>query len=136
MKKIIKMFCCFVVLLVITISNLSVNAARIVIERDDNPSDAVVYSIGEENYYIEVDDEKKIGHVINCEDNLIIELGTCKVTVIDYDNKDAYVLCNDTKENSLGEIVITISNDISIITYINGEIETIMELYTTVIIED
>lgn len=122
----------FAVLFVVftMLGTVAVNAAKVVLVKNDNPDYVTVLSLDNEVYTIEIDEETGIGYVVNTNDNSIIELGTCKVTVVDYDNRDVYVLCYDTEENSIGEMVITISDGISTVTSLNGEIESIIELNT------
>lgn len=123
----------FAVLFVVftMLGTVAVNAAKVVLVKNDNPDYVTVLSLDNEVYTIEIDEETGIGYVVKANDNSIIELGTCKVTVVDYDNRDVYVLCYDIEENSLGEMVITISNGIGTVTSISGEITNIIELNTT-----
>lgn len=123
----------FAVLFVVftMLGTVAVNAAKVILVKNDNPDYVTVLSLDNEVYTIEIDEETEIGYVVNTNDNSIIELGTCKVIVVDYDNRDVYVLCYDTEENSLGEMVITISDGVSIVTSLNGEIESIIDLQTT-----
>lgn len=124
----------FAVLFVVftMIGTVAVNAAeKIVFKDNSNPDFESVLSLKNDEYTIEINEETKVGYVVKANDNSIIELGTCKVTVVDYDNRDVYVLCYDIEENSLGEMVITISDGVSTVTSLNGEIESIIELNTT-----
>lgn len=124
----------FAVLFVVftMIGTVAVNAAeKIVFKDNSNPDFESVLSLNNDEYTIEINEETEVGYVVKANDNSIIELGTCKVTVVDYDNRDVYVLCYDIEENSLGEMVITISDGVSTVTSLNGEIESIIELNTT-----
>lgn len=130
-RKFIFMFVVFFVVFTM-LGTVAVNAAeKIVFKDNSNPDFESVLSLNNDEYTIEIDEETEIGYVVKANDNSIIELGTCKVTVVDYDNRDVYVLCYDIEENSLGEMVITISNGIGTVTSISGEITNIIELNTT-----
>ncbi len=108
MKKFIKLFCCMIALFLFMISETKVEAAHIVIERDDNPSGVVVYSLETEQYYIEIDEELSKAYIWEINNGHEEFLGSCSVIIYDSHNNIKVYSCD---ENSLGEVIIYMTND-------------------------
>lgn len=122
-KKLLR-FLVFVAVAVLVVGYVSLNvAAGIIIVRDQNPDGVTVLTDEDEIYQIEVDENTGIGYVICVADNERLTLGTVEVTIIDGD-KEPELLCS-AGTNSMGSLVITISNNTSVVTSSTGTINTI-----------
>ncbi len=118
-----------VVLCIFTIGTISVNAARMIRE-DDNDLGVVLYSLNDKEYYVEIDEENNCGYVIevkNGEENVI---GTCSITVIFSDETNEVIEYTDVNTDTYGSIVIVITNNVSgegYIQNVDGILENIFE---------
>lgn len=118
-----------VVLCIFTIGTISVNAARMIRE-DDNDLGVVLYSLNDKEYYVELDEENNCGYVIevkNGEENVI---GTCSITVIFSDETNEVIEYTDVNTDTYGSIVIVITNNVSgegYIRNVDGILENIFE---------
>lgn len=122
-KRILKIF---VLVLVFTlfIGTIKVNAARVTIVKDENPDRVDVLSLSNNEFYVSIDDETKIGYLINCVRGNEEIIGTCEIYVIDHVNDLNYTLCYDN-ENSVGSIIINIDEYGSYISNTTGDISNI-----------
>lgn len=132
MKKFKRIFfgvALLVVLCIFTIGTISVNAARMIRE-DDNDLGVVLYSLNDKEYYVEIDEENNCGYVIevkNGEENVI---GTCSITVIFSDETNEVIEYTDVNTDTYGSIVIVITNNVSgegYIQNVDGILENIFE---------
>lgn len=118
-----------VVLCIFAIGTISVNAARMIRE-DDNDLGVVLYSLNDKEYYVEIDEENNCGYVIevkNGEENVI---GTCSITVIFSDETNEVIEYTDVNTDTYGSIVIVITNNVSgegYIQNVDGILENIFE---------
>lgn len=132
MKKFKRIFfgvALLVVLCIFTIGTISVNAARMIRE-DDNDLGVVLYSLNDKEYYVEIEEENNCGYVIevkNGEENVI---GTCSITVIFSDETNEVIEYTDVNTDTYGSIVIVITNNVSgegYIQNVDGTLENIFE---------
>lgn len=132
MKKFKRIFfgvALLVVLCIFTIGTISVNAARMIRE-DDNDLGVVLYSLNDKEYYVELDEENNCGYVIevkNGEENII---GTCSITVIFSDETNEVIEYTDVNTDTYGSIVIVITNNVSgegYIQNVDGTLENLFE---------
>ncbi|MBQ8292646.1 MAG: hypothetical protein IJX78_02415 [Bacilli bacterium] len=132
MKKFKRIFfgvALLVVLCIFTIGTISVNAARMIRE-DDNDLGVVLYSLNDKEYYVELDEENNCGYVIevkNGEENVI---GTCSITVIFSDETNEVIEYTDVNTDTHGSIVIVITDNVSgegYIQNVDGILENIFE---------
>lgn len=132
MKKFKRIFfgvALLVVLCIFTIGTISVNAARMIRE-DDNDLGVVLYSLNDKEYYVELDEENNCGYVIevkNGEENVI---GTCSITVIFSDETNEVIEYTDVNNDTYGSIVIVITDNVSgegYIQNVDGTLENIFE---------
>lgn len=132
MKKFKRIFfgvALLVVLCIFTIGTISVNAARMIRE-DDNDLGVVLYSLNDKEYYVEIDEENNCGYVIevkNGEENVI---GTCSITVIFSDETNEVIEYTDVNTDTYGSIIIVITNNVSgegYIQNVDGILENIFE---------
>lgn len=129
-----------VVMCLMTFTAVSVNAARVHIIKDNNPSGVVILSLDNESYSIEVDEETGYGYVVYEIDGEEEILGTCSVVVLDTINKTEYVLCYEEEGlTSYGEMIVVITNEVAsegVIYSIEGKLEELFDTNDTVIIEE
>ena len=110
MKKFKKLF--FVILLFVVVSisamgNVSVNAAKVVIKDEDNYLGVVLYTLNNNEYYIEINDVEGCGYVYEEKNGNITLLGICSITIIIENDLRIY---EDLSVNSFGSIIIEISS--------------------------
>lgn len=106
MKKIAK-FLLLLMIMFFTISTIKVSAAKITIERDENPSGVAVASIYNDEYYIIIDENDNVGYLYYNSFNGEEILGTCTIILID-ENNDEIIIANSIEKNAMGEIKIRI----------------------------
>lgn len=110
MKKFKKLFFVILLFVVVCISamgNVSVNAAKVVIKEEDNDLGVVLYSLNNNEYYIEINEVEGCGYVYEENNGNITLLGTCSITIIIENDLTIY---EDLSVNSFGSIIIEISN--------------------------
>ena len=110
MKKFKKLFFVILLFVVVCISamgNVSVNAAKVVIKEEDNDLGVVLYSLNNNEYYIEINEVERCGYVYEEKNGNITLLGTCSITIIIENDLTIY---EDLSVDSFGSIIIEISN--------------------------
>ena len=110
MKKFKKLFFVILLFVVVCISamgNVSVNAAKVVIKEEDNDLGVVLYSLNNNEYYIEINEVEGCGYVYEEKNGNITLLGTCSITIIIENDLTIY---EDLSVDSFGSIIIEISN--------------------------
>lgn len=115
-------------------STLNVSAKSIIYEDNDNPDYATALGINDCTYEIRIDEESKIGYVYFETRGQYELIGTCEVQVNDTVNNSNYILCYD-EENSTGNIVITISEYDTYVSYVDGDISNAFYLGANVYIK-
>ena len=135
MKK--RIFKIFVLVLVFTlfIGTIKVNAARVTIVKDENPDRVDVLSLINNEFYVSIDDETKIGYLTNCVRGNEEIIGTCEILVVDLNSSTDYLLCC-ADENNMGTVVITITENEQIVTNVTGEISSVFYLGSSVVINE
>lgn len=136
MKKLFNLMIMTLGFMIFTISIIKVNAAKIKIEKDENPSGVAVASIYNDGYYVIVDDETLIGYVYH--KSLYGEdlLGTCTIILVTEDCTEK-IIAYSKVENSLGKFKVSVNdfNDLEgIIMEISGDVSFYFEENSNVII--
>lgn len=112
---------------------LKVNAARIVLEDNENPDYVTVLTINEDYYSIEIDEETGIGYFVRNYNNTYEVLGTCTVIKISRNNSEGEYICNSyEQDNYLGKIVINLTDNYGIVTYVDGNISEFINVNTII----
>lgn len=135
-KKIKTILMLFVLCALFTMfSTLDVSAKSITLDDNDNPDYVTVLGINDCTYEIKIDEESKIGYVYYETRGQYELIGTCEVLINDTVNNSNYILCYDG-ENSTGNIVITISEYDTYVSYAEGNISNIFSEGVNVIITE
>lgn len=135
-KKIKTILMLFVLCALFTMfSTLDVSAKSITLDDNDNPDYVTVLGINDCTYEIKIDEESKIGYVYYETRGQYELIGTCEVVVNDTVNNSNYILCYDG-ENSTGNMVITISEYDTFVSYAEGNISNIFSEGVNVIITE
>ena len=111
---------------------VSVNTARIEIERDDNPSGVVIYSTNDVEYYIDINEDENTVYVIEVVNGNENILGTCSLTITFENEMIEYT--NDSC-NSCGCITIFITDcetNEGYIQEVSGDLSNIFRFYDNV----
>ncbi len=133
-KKIKTILMLFVLCALFTMfSTLDVSAKSITLDDNDNPDYVTVLGINDCTYEIKIDEESKIGYVYYETRGQYELIGTCEVLINDTVNNSNYILCYDG-ENSTGNIVITISEYDTYVSYAEGDIGSIYNVGVSVVI--
>lgn len=133
-KRILKIFV-LVFVFALFIGTIKVNAARVTIVKDENPDRVDVLSLSNNEFYVSIEDETKIGYLTNCVRGNEEIIGTCEILVVDLNESTNYLLCS-ADENNVGTVVITITENEQIVTNVTGEISNVFYLGSTVIINE
>ncbi len=133
-KRILKIFL-LVLVFTLYIGTIKVNAARVTIVKDENPDRVDVLSLSNNEFYVSIDDETKIGYLTNCVRGNEEIIGTCEILVVDLNESTNYLLCS-ADENNVGTVVITIIENQQTITNVTGEISNIFYIGSSVIINE
>lgn len=134
MKKLFK-FLVIVFMFVILLGTIEVNAAKITIVKDENPDRVNVLLDGENDYYIEIDENGNVGYLYNLVRGNSELVGTCDIVIYDITDHTYYTLCSSSY-NSIGSLVITNNQDSLIISEATGDISNVFYVGAQVIIND
>ena len=140
-SKLLKIIICIITIIVGS-NNIVANAKTVKIERDNNPEGVTVLSARDVEYYIEIDEETKIGYVVFINRGIEEVIGTCNIVVYDRYNTLGYSLCEDENVSDttfLGYmeiIIIDEENNAGYIAKMSGILNTIFTVHDEVYIHN
>lgn len=124
MKKLIRFLCITLVLMILTLCSIKINAAQIVIERDNNPSGVTVFTLSVDEFIIKLDENAGVALIYSIEQDNELIVGTCDVVINYKGDCFEYSKLNNDYEY-FGEIQISIEENLNgsgFVTKINGKL--------------
>lgn len=135
-KNFLKTLICLFTLFLVS-SSLVVNAKKIEIKEEENPTGQTVLTIDNEKVYIEIDETTGVSYVCLETNGLVSVLGTCEVVLVDRENPEGLVFGNaDSNMVSYGSITIIVLEDTAIVLELEGTLENYFVVDAEVVVSN
>lgn len=133
MKKFLFKILIISFMFIFLVKTLNVSAKKLEIENEFDDNVGSVLVLNDIEFYVEVDEETKIGYVVTECRGVKEVIGTCDVTIVDTNNTLIENFCLSS-DNNVGTMVITMDDGFYIITESHGDISNVFYVGASVAI--